>query len=206
VNNEYFTVFEMDTLLFFLVFLLLSYLLGCISTGYYLVKFLTAKDIRTIGSTGTGATNVGRLLGKKGFIIVVVIDILKGILIALFCRYFKFDDGKCILSIIALASGHIWPVQLKFHGGKAIAVIMGFFFIWNFYMLLILGMVVLVSFLILKSFKMAGLIGVLVFPVFAIVRHFDLNVIFLLLFLDGIVYYVHIKNIKEFFNPILNKK
>jgi glycerol-3-phosphate acyltransferase PlsY len=196
----------MITIIYFLLFLVFSYVLGCISTGYYLVKFSKSEDIRNSGSKGTGATNVGRILGKKGFIIVLIIDILKGMLIAFLCRYYNFTEAQCVLSIMALASGHIWPAQLKFKGGKGIAVLMGFFFIWQFYMLLTFGIVMGISYLTLKSFKKGGLISFMVFPIYGICAHFEPIVILLLVFLSGIIYFAHRENIKEFIKPIFYKK
>ena len=55
-----------------------AYLIGSISTGYLIVKSKTGQDIRTIGSGSTGATNVKRVLGKKWFFIVLLLDAFKG--------------------------------------------------------------------------------------------------------------------------------
>jgi acyl phosphate:glycerol-3-phosphate acyltransferase len=188
----------------FLLFVLFCYILGCVSTGYYYVLLFSKADVRNTGSKSTGATNVGRILGKKGFIITLVIDILKGVLIALLCRYFNFDGVHALLSIIALACGHIWPVQLKFHGGKGIAVVMGFIGIWNFYMLLVIGIIVLIGYLTLKKFTIPGLIGVLSIPVFGLINHYDFKILFLLLLLTGVIFIAHFENLKLFFTSKIN--
>jgi len=188
----------MVNLFSFLLFVLFCYVLGCFSTGYYYVLFFSKADVRNTGSKSTGATNVGRILGKKGFIITLVIDILKGFLIAFLCRYFKFDGIHSLLGVIALACGHIWPVQLRFRGGKGIAVVMGFIGIWHFYMFLVIAVIVLIGYLFLKKFTISGLIGVLSIPVYGLINHYDFKILFLLLLLTGIIYIAHLENLKLF--------
>ena len=196
----------MAALFYFLLFILFCYFLGCVSTGYYYVRFFSKADIRDTGSKSTGATNVGRILGKKGFIITLIIDILKGVLIAFLCRYFEFDGVQSLLCVIALAGGHIWPVQLKFRGGKGIAVVMGFIGIWNFYMFLLIAVIVLIGYLFLRKFTISGLIGVLSIPVYGLIIHYDYKIICLLLLLTGIIYIAHLENLKQFLKPENNKK
>ena len=196
----------MVTLFSYLLFVLFCYILGCVSTGYYYVLLFTSADVRNTGSKSTGATNVGRILGKKGFIITLIIDILKGMLIALLCKYFQFDGVHSLLCIIALACGHIWPVQLRFRGGKGIAVVMGFIGIWNFYMFLVIAIIVVIGYLLLRKFTISGLIGLLSIPFYGLIFHYDYKIIFLLLFLTGIIYIAHLENLKMFLNHGINKK
>ena len=63
-----------------LIVILAAYLIGSIPTGYIIVKLFTGKDIRTIGSGSTGATNVKRVMGKKWFFTVMILDAIKGAL------------------------------------------------------------------------------------------------------------------------------
>ena len=196
----------MAALFYFLLFILFCYFLGCVSTGYYYVLLFTSADVRNTGSKSTGATNVGRILGKKGFIITLIIDILKGVLIALLCKYFQYDGIHSLLCIIALACGHIWPVQLNFRGGKGIAVVMGFIGVWNFYMFLVIAVIVGIGYLILRKFTVSGLIGVLSIPFYGLINHYDFKIIFLLLLLTGIIYIAHLENLKLFLKPVINKK
>lgn len=196
----------MYTCVTFLLFISFAYLLGCFSTGYYYVRIFTTQDIRYTGSKSTGATNVGRILGKKGFIITVIIDIIKGSLIAIACKYLKLDEAQSLLSIIALVCGHIWPLQLRFHGGKGIAVFIGFFLFWNPYMLLTMAIIGLPFYLFLQNFTISGLIGLLTFPGFAIINHFDLKSTLLVSLLVCIIYVAHSENISRFFHQVINKK
>ena len=114
----------MPNLFYQLLFLIISYLIGSIPTGYLIGKS-KGIDIRTKGSNNIGATNTARILGKKYFIIVILLDGLKGFLFVFLFRYGILPHEWCLLSpiVYGLAStiGHVFPVFLKFKGGKAVA-------------------------------------------------------------------------------------
>ena len=106
------------------IVLLVAYLIGSISTGYLIVKAKTGQDIRTIGSGSTGATNVKRVLGKKWFFIVLLLDAFKGALPVILATIFasKAHGGIFpVLASIAVIIGHSKPVFLQFKGGKSVA-------------------------------------------------------------------------------------
>ena len=98
-----------------------SYLLGCISTGYYLVRWRTGQDIREMGSGSTGARNVGRILGKAGFYLTVFGDLAKGGLVVWGAQAVTGNDRVAMLAWLAVVVGHICPAQLGFRGGKGVA-------------------------------------------------------------------------------------
>lgn len=102
-----------------------SYLIGSIPTGYIIVKAFTGQDIRTIGSGSTGATNVKRVMGKKWFFIVMILDALKGAIPVLFASLLPFlHSNSGITAVIAAAFvliGHSKSVFLGFTGGKSVA-------------------------------------------------------------------------------------
>ena len=102
---------------------LVAYLIGSIPTGYLIVKIKTNQDIRTIGSGSTGATNVKRVLGKKWFFIVMLLDAIKGALPVVLAKYLT-DDVYGIYAVIAaifVIIGHSKPIFLQFKGGKSVA-------------------------------------------------------------------------------------
>lgn len=107
------------------LFVVLSYLLGAIPTGYLAYRLSERKDIRERGSRNTGATNVMRLKGWKLAVPVVVIDVLKGFLPA-FLALRLFEDPRLALvaSFLAVA-GHCYPVYIRFRGGKGVATTVG---------------------------------------------------------------------------------
>lgn len=108
-----------------LVFIIGAYLIGSIPTGYIVVKAMTGQDIRTIGSGSTGATNVKRVLGKKWFFTVMVLDAIKGalpvVLAKLFATVFVSIGLIPVLCAIAVLLGHSKSIFLKFSGGKSVA-------------------------------------------------------------------------------------
>jgi glycerol-3-phosphate acyltransferase PlsY len=108
-----------------------GYLLGCFTSGYYLVRWLAEKDIREIGSGNVGARNVGRVLGKKGFFLTVAFDTFKGVLAVLIARKFSADERVVLLTMTAVVIGHVWPIQLSFRGGKGMATSVGSLLIFD---------------------------------------------------------------------------
>lgn len=102
-----------------------SYLLGCINTGYYLVRHLTGLDIRTTASGGTGSRNVGRLLGTRGFVITFIGDAGKGALAVWLAMHCAGSAWLPFAALLAVIAGHIWPLQLAGRGGKGFASLAG---------------------------------------------------------------------------------
>ena len=109
--------------LYILAFIVAAYLIGSIPTGYIIVKLKTNQDIRTIGSGSTGATNVKRVLGKKWFFIVMLLDALKGALPVVLAKTLTVDTYGiyAVISAIFVIIGHSKPVFLQFKGGKSVA-------------------------------------------------------------------------------------
>jgi glycerol-3-phosphate acyltransferase PlsY len=101
-----------------------SYLLGGISTGYYLVKWRTGEDIRASGSGSSGARNVGRSLGTVAYIATAAGDMAKGAAIPAAVRAIGDPEDAAVASVAAVA-GHVWPAQLDFRGGRGLTVAFG---------------------------------------------------------------------------------
>lgn len=102
-----------------------AYALGCLATGYYLVRALKGVDIRAQGSGNAGARNVGRVLGRTGFVLTTLGDAGKGALAIWVARRLFQDESIAALALLAVTAGHIWPVQLRFRGGKGVATSLG---------------------------------------------------------------------------------
>ena len=102
-----------------------AYLIGSIPTGYLIVKAKTNQDIRTIGSGSTGATNVKRVLGKKWFFIVMILDAIKGATPVVLARFLTQNTDAIgifpVLAAIFVIIGHSKPIFLQFKGGKSVA-------------------------------------------------------------------------------------
>jgi acyl phosphate:glycerol-3-phosphate acyltransferase len=105
--------------------LVLGYVLGCLNTGYYLVRIRTGLDLRRQGSGTAGATNAGRLLGRYGFLLAMLGDVAKGVAAVALARALSGDDGVAGLAAFGVVTGHVYPVQLGFRGGKGLATLFG---------------------------------------------------------------------------------
>ena len=112
---------------------LAAYLLGSIPFGYLIVRATVGADIRETGSGGTGATNVSRQAGKLVGLITLVLDALKGAVAVLLAQWL-LDSSQgagwwVAVAAIAAILGHIFPVWLKFRGGKGVATGVGVFLV-----------------------------------------------------------------------------
>ena len=111
-----------------IIFVAAAYLLGSIPFGYLLVKyvFTSGEDVRSVGSGGIGATNVTRRAGIKAGLLTYVLDVAKGAAAVMVMRLVAGDDyGWIGAAAIAAIVGHIFPVFLKFRGGKGVATGVG---------------------------------------------------------------------------------
>jgi len=109
----------------FILCLLGAYLLGSIPTGLLLSKMLTGRDIRDYGSGNIGAANVARVIGLQSGMLTLLADALKGFVPA-WCgaTLLHSTQAACMLGAAAFA-GHLFPVALRFHGGKGVATCFG---------------------------------------------------------------------------------
>jgi glycerol-3-phosphate acyltransferase PlsY len=108
-----------------------AYLVGSIPFGYLIVYARGGGDVRETGSGATGATNVTRRAGKGAGVLTLVLDAAKGALVALLARWLLAPDfgvnWLVAIASIAVVVGHIFPVWLKFRGGKGVATGLGVF-------------------------------------------------------------------------------
>jgi glycerol-3-phosphate acyltransferase PlsY len=179
-----------------------SYIIGSIPFGLVLTKIFLKKDIREHGSGNIGATNVLRA-GKKSLgVVTLLLDGLKGfasiiITLNLFPDYFYLSALLCFL-------GHIFPVWLKFKGGKGIAVHLGILFAFS----INLGLIFIVSWIIVLLFSkfssMSSLLATLIIFIYSItLENYNMSLYFFIVFI--IVVYTHRKNISRIKNKTENK-
>ena len=139
-------------------FLIASYLLGAIPFGL-VVGRLAGIDVREQGSKNIGATNVSRILGKKLGFVTLVCDLLKGLLPLCLASYFFPENEQKILWVsacgVAAVLGHMYPVYLKFKGGKGVATGLGVFLFLSPVSILI-SLVIFIATVALTGFVSAG--------------------------------------------------
>ena len=114
--------------------IIVSYLVGAIPFSYILGKCIKGIDIREHGSGNVGATNLIRSAGKLPGLVALLLDALKGFIVVVFVAGFFYRPGPLpsialfkIMLGISVVSGHIWPVFLRFKGGKGVATAIGVF-------------------------------------------------------------------------------
>ncbi len=98
-----------------------AFLIGAVPWGYVVAKTASGIDLRSVGSGGTGATNVLRTLGLKASALVFVLDFLKGVVPVLLARTFGFGPDWEAAAAVAAVAGHCWSPFIAFKGGKGVA-------------------------------------------------------------------------------------
>ena len=182
--------------------ILLSYLIGSIPFGFILTKILLKKDIREIGSGNIGATNVLRTGNKMIGYITLSLDILKAIIPLL---VIKFNHPEFLfISALSIFLGHVFPLWLKFKGGKGVASYVGMLFCINY----ILGFVFIISwliiFIIFRYSSLSSLIASLTIPLY----HFfilDNNNYYFFIILFILIFFTHRENVKRLINNTESK-
>jgi glycerol-3-phosphate acyltransferase PlsY len=178
-----------------IVVVIVSYMLGCVSTGYYLTKFLAGKDIRNLGSRSTGATNVGRILGKRGFLITLSGDFLKGMVAMSIAVVLQLEPWAVQASLLSVVIGHVWPVQLGFHGGKGVAAAFGALLIFDYFLAVGCLAVFAMFFFLLRKYTVSGLLGIFALPLLAVLLRKPLVDIVGLTILVILILFAHRTNI-----------
>ncbi|MCC4037681.1 glycerol-3-phosphate 1-O-acyltransferase PlsY [Staphylococcus pseudintermedius] len=136
---------------------IVSYLIGSIPSGYLIGKIFFKKDIRKYGSGNMGATNSFRVLGKPAGFAVTFFDIFKGFIVVFLPVLFNVEIHGLLVGIFAIL-GHVYPIYLKFRGGKAVATSAGVMLAVNPILLLILAAI---FFAILKLTKYVSLSSII---------------------------------------------
>lgn len=182
----------------FILLFILAYLLGSIPIGYLIVKQKGKGDIRKVGSGSIGGTNIARVLGMKYGVLVMVLDILKAYLPVLLATKFLCFGWQ--LSFVALAPvlGHIFPVFLKFKGGKGVSTMIGSLFAlfgWNFALI-----VLLYALLYFSVFKISSLFSLTfssTLPLICYMFFPEKSSVFLGIFLLLLIWWAHRENISR---------
>jgi glycerol-3-phosphate acyltransferase PlsY len=140
-------------------FIVFSYLLGSIPFGYLIFYFTEGRDIRTMGSGNIGATNVLRSKGKLAGLLTLALDILKGAVPVIYGRVHFNLPWLVLLGALAVLLGHIFPVFLKFHGGKGVASLVGIFLVFYCPALLVFLAVFLLTLKLTRYVSLASLLA-----------------------------------------------
>ena len=181
---------------------IISYLMGSIPFGLILTKIFLKRDIRDIGSGNIGATNALRTGNKFVGYSTLILDIVKAVIPVLYVKV-NFPDLIYVSALCAFL-GHVFPVWLKFKGGKGVATYVGILCSMNIMFGIVFGICWLVTFFISKFSSLASLIGSFSVPVYLFLFESTENKLFFgIMFI--LIFYTHRENIKRLINKEENK-
>ena len=171
--------------------------MGSIPFGFILTKFFLKKDIRDIGSGNIGATNALRAGNKLIGYTTLVLDISKAVIPVIYVKIY-FPELIFIASLCAFL-GHVFPIWLKFKGGKGVATYVGILFSIN----ILLGTIFIVSWMIVfistKYSSLSSIIGAISIPAYLLIIGQSNNVIFFII-MFVLIFFTHRENIKRLKN------
>ena len=176
---------------------IISYLMGSVPFGFILTKIFLKKDIREIGSGNIGATNALRTGNKAIGYSTLVLDIFKAVAPVIYVKVF-YQDFLYIASLCAFL-GHVFPIWLKFKGGKGVATYVGILFAINIYFGIIFVISWFITFFISKYSSLSSLVGAASIPIYLLVlTQFDQGIFFTIMFV--LIFFTHRENIKRLKN------
>jgi glycerol-3-phosphate acyltransferase PlsY len=175
----------------------ISYLMGSVPFGFILTKIFLKKDIREIGSGNIGATNALRTGNKTIGYSTLVLDILKAVAPVIYVKIF-YQDFLYISSLCAFL-GHVFPIWLKFKGGKGVATYVGILFAINIYFGIIFTISWFITFFISKYSSLSSIVGAAAIPIYLLIlTQFDQVIFFTIMFV--LIFFTHRENIKRLKN------
>jgi len=187
----------------YFIIIIIVYFFGSIPFAYILPKFFGMGDIRKLGSGNVGATNVLRTGNKLLAIVVLSLDIIKGFIpLIILKNYYSNELSEFFILLIGCTAilGHIFPIWLKFKGGKGVATYIGFLFAINF----IIGIIFIISWLLIAYLKkyssLASIISLVLLPFFVMLFSYEKNVIYILILISLIIIFKHFSNIYRLIN------
>ena len=182
----------------YLFLISIVYFFGSIPFAYILPKIFGLGDIRNIGSGNVGATNVLRAGNKLLAIIVLAFDIIKGFApLFVLKNYYHNELSEIIILFIGSAAilGHIFPIWLKFKGGKGVATYIGYLFAINY----IFGIIFIITWLLIAFLKkyssLASITSLVLLPLFVMLFSYEKQIIYLLILINLIIISKHYSNI-----------
>lgn len=185
-----------------LICIIIGYFIGCIQSAYLVGKLMGHIDIRQYGSGNAGSTNVLRVMGKKAALFTFVSDVLKPLVAILICRIIFKNELKVLIILYAglgVIIGHIWPVFLKFKGGKGVAsaVSLIYFGLLDWRITAIMIVIWLVSVGITKYVSLGSVLFSISIPILLAVFSYNTECIVLGLAIMILIVYKHMPNIKR---------
>jgi len=186
-------------------FVSLSYMLGAIPFGLLFARWLTGKDPRHHGSGNTGATNALRTGGKTVGILTLLADVLKGALPVAIALQIDFSESQVACVALAAFLGHVFPVYLKFQGGKGVATMFGILLPWAPLTAVITFAVWLIVFKLIRYVSLASILAAFALPLTAWLQHTSDATLLTCLVVGGLVTIRHHTNVTRLLQGTENR-
>lgn len=183
-----------------------AYLLGCFATGYYLVRARTGHDLRKMESGSIGARNAGRVLGKTGFAITLLGDFAKGALAVWIAWKWTGDNHLALLALLAVVVGHLWPVQLRFHGGKGVVTSLGALLVFDYRVALVFPVLFLAGYAPMRRSLLPAMFAFACLPMAAWFFNWDNFTVALLAVVVAMILFAHRRNLAEEFTALAARR
>lgn len=174
-----------------------AYLIGNILTGWVLAKFIYRRDIHHEGSGNVGARNAGRLYGKTAFIITLLGDAGKGMLLVSIGKWLEYSPSFQLLLLLVVIIGHIYPLMFRFKGGKGIATFIGGIAIFDPPQFAVFACVFILFFIIFRSLTLSGMLAITLFPLLMVFYSYTSQDIIVATCISLVLLYAHRQNLKE---------
>ena len=184
------------------IVVLFSYLLGSIPFGYILTRIFLKKDIRKIGSGNIGATNALRTGNKIIGYSTLCFDILKAVIPVVYVK--MYHSEYIFITSLCVFLGHLFPVWLKFKGGKGVATYVGILCSLDIFLGIFFGIIWIITFLISKYSSLSSIFACLSIPIFNFLFLDSTNIFFFVIMLV-LVIFTHRENIKRLLNHTESK-
>ena len=176
---------------------IISYLMGSIPFGFILTKIFLKKDIRDIGSGNIGATNALRTGNKLIGYTTLILDIFKAIIPVIYTKI-HFPELIFVAALCAFL-GHVFPIWLKFKGGKGVATYVGILFSINILFGIIFAISWVITFVFTKYSSLSSLIGSISIPAYLLITGQTKTVIFFII-MFVLIFFTHRENVKRLKN------
>jgi glycerol-3-phosphate acyltransferase PlsY len=189
-----------------LLILTIAYVIGSIPSGYLIVRAKEGGDVRETGSGGTGATNVSRSAGRGAGILTLGLDVIKGVFVVFLAGIlsdglFPYADWTIALAGVLAILGHIFPVWLRFRGGKGVATALGVFMMLAPIVVLIALVVFAITFALTRYVSFASLVAIssiaITILLLTLFDPLELPNAIAALLSAGLVFFAHRANIKR---------
>ncbi|GAB6182203.1 glycerol-3-phosphate 1-O-acyltransferase PlsY [Desulfotomaculum defluvii] len=177
-----------------------AYLIGSIPFGFLLARLWKGIDIRQYGSGNIGATNVWRTLGKVPGLIVLILDMIKGISAVLLAKQLENTDIIVMGAALAVMAGHSWPLWLKFKGGKIIATGAGAILALAPIPLILAFLVWLITVGISRYVSLGSILGAISLPFWMAILNQNKSYLFFSLVVAFFAVWKHAANIRRIIN------